>query len=401
MGTYASDVSPVANTVYKSNLNHGKKYQDLASANPYANPVYRESGWQKFLSSLGFRTDKDRYLEGMAIQAAEYDQALLEKEYNEKYDSPLAQAEREREAGLNPNLTGNVSAGESSPLADDGNPPQPSESDFDSAVQFASGIMDAVQVAYGLFGNGLSLASGMADLKNKRLQNDLVSMDVNSKLFDFAEDAVYRLRDKSSGFNPDGVTVENWYPALKANYGNLMSKRQFKKFVKLADRFSDNINSGVKLFTGLDEYTGKRKSFYNTAFNSSQYSDEDAVMAILSDELGSLATKAMTTKLQADSSKNRYDKDFYDNLDPNKMADALQTKSINEATVSGHNVGIASEEFKLKQNERSMSDFKLELRNTLRNIMNRLDGLIGNGNDFGSAVKAAIAGWVLKNLPSM
>lgn len=367
------DVAKV-NNVFTSSANHKKQYQVLAENNPYANPVYKESGWQKFLSSLGFRTDKDRYLEGMSIQAQEYDNALLQKEYNEQYDSALAQAQREREAGLNPNLTGNVDAGSSSEMVDDGNPPQPSESDLGQVSQFASNVLNAVQMAYGLFSSGISVAGAMQDLKGKGIANRIASIEENNKLFDFAEDAVIRVLPSVKDLEGEGE-VSNYYNALKKAYGGQMSKKQFKKFMHYAQQFQNNINVDDKYFEKLSKRAKNRKDYFGTVANTEAYSEVDTVMFAISEELSNLATRVFKAE---STNKAEY-------------AEGLDARAI--ANAESANAGLDTA---LKSNEKLMSDFKVQLRSSFKNIMDKLDSLSAEGSWFAPYVKTALSVLLLK-----
>lgn len=367
------DVAKV-NNVFTSSANHKKQYQALADSNPYANPVYKESGWQKFLSSLGFRTDKDRYLEGMSVQAQEYDNALLQKEYNEQYDSALAQAQREREAGLNPNLTGNVDPGSSSAMAEDGNPPQPSESDLGQVSEFASNVLNAVQMAYGLFSSGISVAGAMQDLKGKGIANRIASIEENNKLFDFAEDAVIRVLPSVKDLEGEGE-VSNYYNALKSAYGGQMSKKQFKKFMHYAQQFQNNINVDDKYFEKLSKRAKNRKDYFGTVANTEAYSEVDTVMYAISEELSNLATRVF-------KAESTYKAEYAEGLDARAIANAESA-----------NAGLDTA---LKSNEKLMSDFKVQLRSSFKNIMDKLDSLSNEGSWFAPYVKTALSVLLLK-----
>lgn len=391
MSIYASDVSATPNNVYKSNLNHGQKYKDLAAANPYANPVYRESGWQKFLSSLGFRTDKDRYLEGMSIQAAEYDQALLEKEYNEQYDNPLAQAERERAAGLNPNLTGNVDPGSSSPMEDDGNPPQPSESDFGQVSEFASNVLNVVQTAYGLFNAGIDSFSHLQDVKSKGIANRIASMEENEKLFNFAEDAVVRLKPSVKDFESSDE-VFNMYNELKDTYGKYMSKKQFKRFIHYATDFQNKINVDDKYYQKLVNRVKNRNEYWRTYGNSAQYSEDDVVMFVLSEELTNLATKVNKRKLENEKFKE-------DNLTPEQISNQFEYEKGRMPTAEARADLLSKQGNARSANlNADMLDYKKLLRSSTNDIFKRLETLSNEGNSFATIVKMLLSMLVLKNL---
>lgn len=389
---YNSLVTPFTN-VYTSPYDHKKGYDDLASSNPYANVSYYESPWQKFLHTLGFRTGKDAYLENMRLQAAEYDNALLQKEYNETYDSPLEQASRERAAGLNPNLTGNVSSGESADLPSDENPPAAAEDDMNSVVSFANGVMNCVQVAYGLAGNVISMAGAIEDVKGKKLANRLSSWNLGQQLSNFAEDAVYR--NLPAGLNiRDFHEVNNYYNLLKRQYGDFMSKKDFKRFIQLANDFQNNVNIEGKYWRNNKDYHESRQGAFNIGANSLAYSEDDAVMYVMQEGLSKLATQVWKSESKNRITKADYESTYLESMNPEQMANAETVRKVNEATISGHEVGIKSDEEK-------MLDLKVSLRSTYQYIMNGLDGLIKDGNNFASIVKMALSTFMLKLLPTM
>lgn len=98
---------------------YGEEYDKLFANNPYRNLTYNQSGWQRFLSAIGFRTDYDRWKEDAQVNANEYDAGILSLIQQNDFNSPEAQAERMKVAGQNPDLlgTGDV-AGAASPAED-------------------------------------------------------------------------------------------------------------------------------------------------------------------------------------------------------------------------------------------------------------------------------------------
>ena len=123
----------------------------LLEANPYRGQEYKKSGWQNFLSWLGFRTEADAWKENMAVQAAEYDASVLQKQYNENYDSADSQAARMRSAGMNPELDpSSISSGNSSPMPDDPSTPMQSTGDETQILGFADKVMSAFTTCIGL-----------------------------------------------------------------------------------------------------------------------------------------------------------------------------------------------------------------------------------------------------------
>lgn len=85
---------------------YGAEYDSLFSANPYRNLTYKKTGFQDLLSALGFRTDYDRWREDAQVNANEYDAGIFSMMQQNDFNSPLSQADRMRQGGMNPDLLG-------------------------------------------------------------------------------------------------------------------------------------------------------------------------------------------------------------------------------------------------------------------------------------------------------
>lgn len=143
------------------------------SSNPYANYDYKHTWWQKLWESMGFRSKWDEFRESMAVNSAEYRSQLADKAHNEQYDSALSQAMREREAGINPDLAGNVDAGSSSPMEPDPNAPiAPTSDDPIQVIQgFGNTVMSIFTSAMGFAQSGLGLMQMKQALEAGNIQN--------------------------------------------------------------------------------------------------------------------------------------------------------------------------------------------------------------------------------------
>lgn len=144
------------------------RYQDLYDANPYRKLEYNQSGWQRFLSNLGFRTSYDDFVEQAKINAAEYDAGIASMQMQNDYNSPAAEAQRMRAAGLNPDLQGIQDVAESAqptedpngmPAQDSGQQAQQAWSAFQSFGQLVVSSMTAGMSLYKEF-IGLDLLKG-------------------------------------------------------------------------------------------------------------------------------------------------------------------------------------------------------------------------------------------------
>lgn len=379
---------------------HGVKYQGLASANPYANVEYRQSWMQKFLERIGFRTNKDAYLESMALQAQEYDNALMQKEYDEKYNDPLAQAERERAAGLNPNLTGNVSSGEASPIQDDGNPPIAPEADDLSLVQnFATAALSGVQFAFGI-------AKDIQSLRSMKLDNLGKSDDFTMNALLNVIPEVY---DSQSGI--DWVNVPNYYNSFKKAYGNVMSKRQFERFVKRASAFQEGLAFRTKEFKTRNERATDRKSFFRSTSGDEDYSEVDDVMFDISKVLSNLSTKVF--KRQSDVALKRADADEAKIANDiteenyvrperyNREYEYLQNRSTKGQALAENMQDSAAA--RVAENNADMSDYQMLLRDSFKDIMGKLNERADKGNKFAVIAQAILSAILLNTiqLPSV
>lgn len=85
---------------------YGAEYDKLFQANPYRGLTYNRTGWQALLSALGFRTDYDRWLEDAQVNSAEYDAGIYSLMQQNDFNSPSSQADRMRQANMNPDLLG-------------------------------------------------------------------------------------------------------------------------------------------------------------------------------------------------------------------------------------------------------------------------------------------------------
>lgn len=388
------------NNVFTPNLDqfHGE-YKDLAAANPYANPDYRQSWWQKTLHNLGFRTNYDSYLEGMNLQAKEYENNLLLKQRDEEYDSPLQQAQREREAGLNPNLSGNVSAGESAPLRDDGNPPvSPEADDFEKVTGFAGAVISGLQSAF-------SLASGVTDLTGKLLDNRSKRIAQWSQEDNAIMDSIMNILPSDSDTS---LNYNQLYNQFRKVYKGRVRKRYFPDFVNRAYAFQNGLTFSDKMYGKRDTRAGSRKGFYIKS-SGSDYSEENEVMTEISSVLADLAIKTNTMSQQASQkqseasmAKSENDIKYENDLRPQEIANKLEyEQNIDPAKVARNEMSNSDLDLGLKRNAKWQSDYQKTLNSTYKRIFDKLDKLEDKGNWFAPYAKLFISAFLLGNLPSM
>lgn len=351
--------------VHQSDLSKFGKYSDLAAANPYANVDYRQSIWQKLLSNLGFRTDYDSYLESMSLNAKEYEASLLEKKHNEEYDSAASQAERLRQAGLNPDLQ-NVDAGGSSGMEPDPSLPAQPGNDQGLITNIAGTLVSSVETLFGLAESGFGLASLAQDIESKRLANDKSRMENTLEAFLGAS----LPDDYNQGSNSDG-TKWHW------RFGWNKDSRLYSLLGSRARKYARGVNLYRESLLGQEAEAEHRagraanRSLFARLRGKSTYSELNDVLDAFEGTLGDLATIQETTRQEADIKKSQYEGGLADAMDPERMAEATMQGAEASAQES------AASAFKLGAEGR-MADAREKAKNSLDSLTAELDKLAGD-----------------------
>lgn len=316
---------------YKSTGN--KMYDSLYNANPYVGLTYNKSWWQSFLSGLGFRTDYDRWLEEAQVNANEYDAQVASIKQQNEYNSPAQEAQRMRQAGLNPDLTGIQGVAESaSPIQDpQGMTPGQSESgEFGEVTQkiwnFGTSILSLYQV-------GVGLARDMLSFKQMRNAVDEQDIDLGKQFMTFASDFIQQ-NSPATPFSND----QDYLDHVESVSDKL---RGFPKMMHFNRRQRRIWNSAIgRDFFNSEDFKKMTSSWLQIAENTDKLSktpqrfrgtfgenDEFATFNVVSKNLGKLADDVwkMTQEnqkkvLEAGDAKAKYDKDFYNQLDASKQA---------------------------------------------------------------------------------
>ena len=156
-----------------------ESYRQEWENNPYKNANYQLGLWDKIGNAIGFRTAEDKTREEYEQRASEYESQLLQRYHDETYNSEVEQAERMKEAGINPALNGTTpSQTSSAPITG-----IPSESFRDNSEQF-NGALGALG---GAFTNFLSIANGLQGLELQDLDIIGKSLGIANNVFDFGK----------------------------------------------------------------------------------------------------------------------------------------------------------------------------------------------------------------------
>lgn len=381
-------------------------YQDLLKANPYRNIEYRESPWQNLLKWLGFRTNADSYKESLALQAKEYDAEVMNKAYNEQYESPIAEANRMRAAGLNPDLQGlGEVAGAAAPDIGDENPPVAPTSDAESlqpVYQFATMCMSAVST-------GMALAKDYAGLVNMGIVNDAGQIQNVKSVTDLA-DYVAKLfvvspehwnnRDKFVMDAETGEEIPYRLSVAEDRTSSFMSSipKKFQKLFKknLATSMFSLSTENEMYKRGIDWLKNKKDyAFLRSGPEFEQGLADEAVMAVVG-PLVHLSFEANKAELQFKKFKAQYDRDLYDpagrekgtSLDPALTAGAQNEKFRYDKDYYFAKDAVQAAEAENSANLLSDSRMKFEYQcdSAWRKIVKRLYDLAENGNRWASSM---------------
>lgn len=345
---------------------YGSNYSSVVGANPYANLNYRKSFWQNVLTGLGFRTNYDAYKESMMLQAQEYDAQMAQKAYNEKYDSALEQTQRLREAGINPDVAGDVEAGSAQGPVDDGNPPIAPSSDGDFLTNVAGSLFSGVETLFGLAESGFGLISLGQDIRGKRLDNDKKQIDNTLEAFLSAS----LPDDYNIGENSDGHKWHFRFGYDKNSRLYALLGNRAKKYAKGVNLFRDSL-LGQEEEAKHREGRAKNRSAFARVRGKSTYSEMNDVLDAFEGTLGDLATIAETTTQEKDIKQNKYE---------GELADAMDAERMAKATMEGAEADVANTQAnsRLTNVNAKIQEAREKAKNSLDALTSKLDAMAGD-----------------------
>lgn len=350
-GSNWSDVS-----TNNDGISLGGKYQSLVDKNPYRNQTYQKSPWQNFLSALGFRTEADAWQENMSVQASEYDAAIAQKQYDEQYNDPLAQVERMRNAGLNPDIDGgsNISSGQAASLGEDPSTPMATSGDAPQLLQFANTVMSSFTSAIGMVGT-------FQGIRRNALQNRVLSIQGDADLQDLAKKMFpYFLPDSAEGQVEENGTEHSWQDLALTQakiFSRNMSKKEQQKFLNYSQAFW---NSGPGKGEAYESWAKKMKAEKGYYSEKNEFYDVDPeVMDKIYKHLGAARESITKLNLAAEGQKAS-----------TEIAEGKLAQDIADST-SGNLVGQArTDEAKAKSAD---AQIRQVLRGTIRDLLKDLD----------------------------
>lgn len=324
-------------------------YQGLLDANPYMNVDYKQSNWQRFLSNLGFRTGYDKRKEDMQLQANEWNANVASLAFENQFNSDAAKSGRMRAAGLNPDLLGTGDSANSAGMAEDTNPPAPTETDAQSVSQFANVIMSAFSMATGFAKDIGTLRSLSLANQNQEIAN--VEGVVNGAQNFLLKHLPADMPTSDEDWGNNAVEISS---ILESAYKPHMSKRAYRRFSNAVSGMFDKLPHEAEAYkTYLDKIRNKQEAHI---LGQSEYYDEqeevlrDLVLPLV--ELNDRTIKATSTA-QAVHAENT---ESYES--------ASQALGVPEEAA-----GVESAGYEQKTQEFNM---QRELRSTLSKIIHNL-----------------------------
>lgn len=297
------------------------EYQSLIDANPYRNAGYTVRPWQQFLSWLGFRTQADAWKENMAVQAQEYDSAILQKQYNEDFNDPQSQVARMRSAGLNPDIDpSSVSAGEASPMPEDPSTPMQSTGQEGQLMDFANGIMNIASTALGL-------VSSVQGISRNALQNSLLATEGETAISDLAQRmAPYFIPETDDPTEAGDSWTSQALTSAKI-FSRSMDKRTQKRFLDTIQSYWNGAYGSAKSY---EEFKHNLESRFAHKTTEKTLEDEFGLLnEIFAEELGNLNheimklnAEAQKEALEASKKESDYSESYYAGLDGALQASA-------------------------------------------------------------------------------
>ena len=262
-----------------------EQYQSLYDANPYRNLTYNQSGWQKFLGALGFRTSYDDFVEQAQLNAAEYDAGIASMQFQNEYNSPAAEANRMRAAGLNPDLQGIQDVAESAAPTEDPNG-MPAHDSAAQAQQAWSAFQSFGQLVMASMTSGMSLYKefigldllkgqiegqeidnnkGIASIIDSMILENIGGLDQHSPTA--VVDTIQSIADKAT----DDNEYDN-YASLLAGYG--LSPRMIRQMRPRVARRAQSILADEAVFSEFAKRNQALASMKQS--QSSEYYSEGA-----------------------------------------------------------------------------------------------------------------------------
>lgn len=356
-------------------------YDAYYKANPYVGQQYRKSLIDTLFGGV-FRTGYDKWLNEMQMSSAQYNAGIVDMQQQNLYNSEAAKAARMRDAGLNPDLLGTGDVSDAArPMEDPQDAQIPDAVDLSQVASFAGMIGQCFTGALGMASAGIDLIGKVSQIDAQQISNagsmqDLALQYIRNSIpaEGLETDADYMSwKEKLIALSSPDVA---WNQSLARSLG--LKPNQRKSFDYALNNAVGNLPSEYDRFKMMDDYADKKlssarktsSSFYDQSFEVMQGLSQELVAS--RDQLESLVARVNVLEqevkeqtLNVESAQADLEYQYFDKAAKLGMG---TTQAITE-----------NEDFNLKKIQQGIDR---TLKKTRTNILNMLEGMAKDGNDF-------------------
>ncbi len=368
-----------------------QQYRNYQSTN-----YVEDTTWDKIANFFGAKTPREKETERLKAEEDAFFNNLLNADYEEKYNSAQQQAERQRDAGINPNLSDSpVPAGEASQIDDSTLGGVAGEGNLQN-IAAATNPMDAIQTLLNIGVGVASFAAGGVDIAQTLTQLDLNEVnsifDITSKglsvgtsipglgqylgTMDVNNETHYRFSDPVHGeyltADPVGRFQQTYGHNLRTSRGRRVASQAIRGMFGIA---GDASRSGLKKQVVSDtKDTIETGSAISGLVDESKLSDRDR--AIYRDFASSeaftkyqaLMRQAFESEMKFKANELKFSSDYYEQM--NQMR--IDGKSPAE-------IKAAAEAYELEKRSRSDA-FQSGVFESITDYVDQLSQLAASGD---------------------
>lgn len=230
----------------QNNPQSGTDYN--AVSNPWDTSYIKQTFWDKIANAFGARSSYDIAESERLQNQALWNSNASERKRQELYNSAAEVKAREEAAGLNPALSGQTIGGGSSDALQSA-PMQAIKPQDSPALQAVEKLGNAATQAVQI---GLSLATGIGQIKGINLSNDMQEFDILKSMFGLSTDYIEKFASTSKTDDlssiEDGITqLQNSIVSASQDY---VPKRYRSKFSSMVGTML-NSNYGKGLVSSI------------------------------------------------------------------------------------------------------------------------------------------------------
>lgn len=161
-----------AKKVLPSDIHNAIPTMEQTKYNPFVglDPSTNLSLWQKFTDGLGWTNHQGQLAYQQALASNQWESEYGLKQEDLKYNSPLEQAQRMRDAGLNPDLLG-MENYEGQVSGNSMNTPEASNGINSALDRSSTSVTSVIGAAFDALKTYIAFKNGMLDLDSKEIEN--------------------------------------------------------------------------------------------------------------------------------------------------------------------------------------------------------------------------------------